>query len=406
MTRVGRLVRGRAVPALAVSALASVSGLLVAVAVARTSSVDDTGRFGVAVAAVLLVTALARSAVTDPLVADAARRPQNATRLGRASTIGLVGAVVVLAVGVTTSSVYLVLGALAVHGLTMRECIRVVLVAAGSARTAVTFEATWSVVAAAASVGALSGAWNGVSAFAIWALGGAALGYAATAWTHADAVPVWSRTPVATARSIAFASDTLIGSGVVQLVTWIATAIAGLSVAATLRGAGTLAGPVTVALSAARAVLIPRSVRHLGSGGALRRFAADAALMSGLALPALVGLAAVPGSVGSALLGDTWHLVAPVLPLTAVELLFQLVASVPEAAHRALGIGRRILAVRCGTAVVRLPAVIAAAPYGIGAVVSVATVVTFLGAVAWWWSLAAVIRSSNTVHARSDVASP
>lgn len=392
--------------ALTVSALTSVSGLLVAVAVARTSSVDDTGRFGVAVAAVLLVTALARSAVTDPLVADAARHPGITGRLGRASAMGLVGSGVLLVIGLMTGSAYSVLGALAVHGLTMRDCIRAVLVATGSARTAVALEGSWTAASAAGSVGALTGTWDGTTAFAIWAVSGAVLGYVAAVSTRSDTVPVWSRTPVSSTRSIAFASDTLIGSGVVQLVTWIATAIAGLSVAAALRGAGTLAGPVTVALSAARAVLIPRSVRHLGSGSALRRFATDAALMAGLALPALVGLAFVPGPVGRALLGETWNLVAPILPLTAVELLFQLVAAVPEAAHRALGVGRRIVAVRCGTAVVRLPAVVAAAPCGIGAVVSVATAVTVLGAVAWWWSLATVLRPPTTGHVRPDVASP
>jgi hypothetical protein len=406
MNRLGRLIRGRAVPALAVSALASTSGLLVAVAVARTSTVDDTGRFGVAVAALLLVTALARSAVTDPLVADAARHPRDTRMLGRASAIGFVGAVVLLTIGTSTGSAYLVVGALTVHGLTMRECVRAVLVATGSARTAVVLEGTWSAASALAFVGSLSGIWSGVTIFAIWAASGAVLGYAAAVRTRSDALPGWTRTPVPSARSIAFASDTLIGSGVVQLVTWIATAIEGLSIAAALRGAGTLAGPVTVALSAARAVLIPRSVHHLGSGGPLRRLVADAVLMAGLALPALVALACVPDGVGSALLGDTWHLVSPILPLTAVELLFQLVASVPEAAHRALGVGRRILAVRCGTAVVRLPAVVAAAPHGIDAVVTVAAIVTVLGAVAWWWSIATLIRPSTTVHVRPDVVSP
>ncbi|WP_181431177.1 hypothetical protein [Curtobacterium sp. MCBD17_021] len=383
--------------------MSSISGLLVAVAVARTSTVAGTGRFGIAVAALLLVAALARSAVTDPLIADATRRPADTRLLGRASAVGLVGAVVLLAAGLTTSSAYLVIGALTVHGLTMRECVRAVLVATGSARTAVVLEGSWSAASALAFVGSLAGTWSGVDAFTIWAVSGAALGYAGTLRTHSDVLPVWSRTPVPSARSIAFASDTLIGSGVVQLVTWVATAVAGLSVAAALRGAGTLAGPVTVALSAARSLLIPRSVHHLGSNSPLRRFTADAALMAALALPALVALACVPDEIGSTLLGATWDLVDPILPLTAVELLFQLVAAVPESAHRALGVGRRILTVRCVTAVLRLPTVVAAAPLGIGVVVAVAAVITGLSAVAWWWSLATLLRPSTTVHVRPDV---
>ncbi|WP_420363618.1 hypothetical protein AABM26_04570 [Curtobacterium aetherium] len=403
MKRLGRVARGRAGTSLAVSALASSSGLLVAVAVARTSSVEDTGRFAIVMTALLLTTAIARSAVTDALVAGAARRPQDCRMLGRASAIGMFCGLALLAIGLVTESTYLITGALAVHGLTMRECIRGVLVAVGSARTAVVLEGAWSAINGLAFVGTLTGTWDGTVAFAVWASSGALLGYVAAVLTASDTRPSWSGTPVPSARSVAFAADTLIGSGVVQLVTWIATAIGGLPVAAALRGAGTLAGPVTTALTAARAVLIPRSGRSLASSDGLRRSAVDAASMVGLAVPALVALAFVPDRVGDALLGDTWVLVGPILPLTALDLLFQLVAAVPEAAHRALGLGRRILTVRCSTAVVRLPAVIIAAPHGIGAVVSVAATVTVLGAIAWWWSLATLGRPSTTSRVRPDV---
>lgn len=406
MKRLVRALRGRAVSALAASALTSASGLLVAVAVARTSTVDDTGRFGIAMAALLLVTALTRSAVTDPLVADATGGRHATRMLGRASAMGLAGATVLLTVGLVTSSVHLVIGALAVHGLTMRECVRAVLLAAGTARTAVALDAVLAAASAVAFGGTACAAWDGHVAFAIWAASGATIGYVAAVATRSDTRPVWSRTPVPGSRSVAYAADTLVGSGVVQLVTWIATAIGGLTVAAALRGAGTLAGPVTVVLSAARAVLIPRSVRHLGTDDALRRCALDAALLGGLALPVLGLLAAVPDTVGSAMLGDTWPVVRPILPVTAVELLFQLVAAVPEATHRALGVSRRILAVRCATAVVRIPAVTAAAPFGVGAVVTAAAVVTVLGAVAWWWSLATLARPSNPGRVRPDTVSP
>jgi hypothetical protein len=389
-----RLVNGRAVRALTVSALTSVSGLLVAVAVARTSSTADTGRYGIAAAALLLVAALARSAVTDPLVAVAHRHPSHTRALGRASLIGACGAAVLLGAGAATASEHLVIAAIAAHGLTVRECVRAVLLATGSAATAVVLEASWAAASATAFVAALVGACDGTVAFAVWAISGALLGYVAAARTRSDVVPGWSRTPVPGRRSVAFASDTLIGSGVVQLVTWIATAIGGLSIAAALRGAGTLAGPVTIGLSAARAVLIPRSLRHLHSPRGVRGLVADAALMSGLALPALTVLAFLPAPIGSGLLGETWRLVAPVLPLTALELLFQLVASVPESAHRALGRGGRIVAVRSASAAVRLPIVVTAALSGLEAVVAASAVVTMLSAAAWWVSLITLSRPS------------
>ncbi|MGN7191841.1 hypothetical protein [Curtobacterium sp. MCBA15_004] len=400
MRRLHGFVRSRAVAALTATALASASGLLVAVSVARTSSVDDTGRFGVAVAALVLLTALSKSAVTDPLVADAHRRPRGTRMLGRASVMGLVGAVVLLGAGVATGSAYLVTGAVVAHGLTLRECVRAVLLATGAAWQAVVLETVVCTASVIALVGTLLGAWDGLTAFALWAGGGALIGYTAAAVTRSDVVPSWARTPVTDARSIAFASDTVIGSGVVQLVTWIATAIGGLSIAAALRGAGTLAGPVTVALSASRAVLIPRAVQHLGSGCGLRPFVIDTAVLSGLALPALVLLASAPDRLGSALLGATWRTVEPVLLLTAVELFFQMVAAVPEVAHRAIGNGRRIVSVRIATAAVRLPAVIIAASHGIDAIVAAAAVVTVLGAVAWWWSLATLVAPSSAPRPR------
>ncbi|GAA1494229.1 hypothetical protein [Curtobacterium herbarum] len=401
---VRRSAGGRAAAALAVSALASLSGLLVAVAVARTSSTVDTGKYGIATSALLLVTALARSAVTDPLVADAGRTPSGTRSLGRASLIGVSGAVVLLGVGTTTVSEDLLIAAVAAHGLTVRECVRAVLVAIGSARTAVVLEATWAAASAVAFLGTLAGAWGGSVAFALWAGSGAVLGYVAAARTGSDLVPVWSRTPVPGERSVAFASDTLIGSGVVQLVTWIATAIGGLSIAAALRGAGTLAGPVTVGLSAARAVLIPRTLRHLESTGGVRGLVVDTALMTALALPALTALSFIPDPIGRALLGDTWRLVAPILPLTALELLFQLVAAVPESAHRALGRGGRIVAVRSGSAVVRIPVVVLAALSGLDAVVAAAAVVTMLSATAWWVSLATMSRPTPSHRVLPDVA--
>ncbi|MEN0102301.1 MAG: hypothetical protein AAGC90_05185 [Curtobacterium sp.] len=392
--------RNRAVGALVVAACTSGSGFLVAIAVARVSTVDETGRFAIAAATIVLLTALARSAVTDPLVVHPSGSPE-LRLLGRASVLGLGGAVVAGVAAVLLRSEYLVVGALALHGITLRECARAVLVARGSTRAAASVEAVW-LLAAAVSFGATTlGPWTAVTAFAVWAGTGSALGYASCVWQRFDVVPRWRATPVPTSRSVAFAADTLIGSGVVQLVTWVATAIGGLSVAAALRGAGTLAGPVTVGLGAVRSLLIPRAVSRLADGRGVRGLAGDTAVLCLVAAPALVVLAAagsLPPSVGRALLGDTWPLVAPVLLCTAVELLFQLVASVPESAHRALGLSRRIVALRTVSAVVRVPAAVAAAPFGIGALVATSTVVTAVNAVAWWCSLLVVRHGSSPVR--------
>jgi hypothetical protein len=404
---IDRAVRSRGAWALVVSLCSSGSGLLIAVAVARGSTVDEMGEYGVGAAALVLLTALARSAVTDPLVAMTST-PESRRRLGRASAIGAVGAVVLGAAAFLLGSGYLLVGALAVHGLTMRECTRAVLVARGAITVAVVTEATWLMVTVGAFCGTASGVWDSISAFAIWAGAGAVLGYGAAWRTGSDVRPSWAATPVPTARSLAFGGDTMIGSGVVQLVTWVATAIGGLPVAAALRGAGTLAGPVTVGLTAARSVLIPRAVDRLDGDRGLRGLARDAALLCGLATPFLVLLAVVPDPIGAGLLGATWPTVRPILVVTAIELFFQLVAAVPETAHRALGAGQRILVLRCTTAGARIPLVVLAAPSGVGAVVSCAAAVTAASSMIWWISLVTLAhpRSPSSPRPTTPIGSP
>jgi O-antigen/teichoic acid export membrane protein len=369
----------------------SASGLLVAVTIARSSTVDATGRYAVAAAAMLLVTALARSAVADPLTA-ASSAPGVLRRTGRASAIGLGGVAVLGTVAVLLRSDYLAVGAIAIHGLAMRDTVRAVLLARGAAVVAVVGELVGVGSTAVAFSGTLLGLWGGLTAFAVWAGFGALLGYVMSIVTTSSLRPSWQDTPIPTARSLAFGGDTMIGSGVVQVVTWIATAIGGLSVAAALRGAGTLAGPVTVGLTAARAVLIPHAVRRLDGGDAVRGLVRDTAKLCALAAPALVLLAVVPAPIGVALLGATWPLVAPILMWTAIELFAQLVAAVPESAHRAIGAGRRILALRCSTALIRIPLVLLVAPAGVGAVVVAAAAVTTGSAVIWWISLVTLTR--------------
>lgn len=388
---VARVAGSRGTTALVVGLGSSASGMLVAVTIARSSTVDETGRYGVAVAAMLLVTALARSAVADPLVA-APPATDVLRHTGRASVIGLGGMVALAVAAVALRSEYLVTGALTVHGLAMRDTVRAVLLARGRSSVAVVAELVGLGGTTIACTGTQLGLWDASAAFAVWAGVGALLGYGMSLVTRSTLRPGWNETPVPTTRSLAFGGDTMIGSGVVQVVTWIATWIGGLSVAAALRGAGTLAGPVTVGLTAARAVLIPHAVRRLDGGGGVRGLLGDTTKLCTVAAPVLVLLAVVPEPLGAALLGATWPLVAPVLVATAIELFAQLVAAVPESAHRAMGAGRRILALRCCTAVVRIPLVLLVAPSGVGAVVTAAAAVTAGSALAWWISLVVLVR--------------
>jgi hypothetical protein len=389
MRRPRAVLRRRGLAALTVAATTSLAGLLVSVAVARTCSVDETGRFAVATSALLLTGALARSAVAEPIITSR-RAAVVPIALGRASWIGVVAAVVLVVAALVLRSDYLAVAGTAAHGWVVRECARAVLVARGRVRGACLSEGALALTTGVAAAGAMTGCWSGFTACCIWAAGGSALGYALAVGTRSDVRPGWRRTPVDSRQSLAFASDTLIGSGVVQIAGWIGAAVGGLSVAAALRGAGTLAGPVTVGLTAVRSVLLPRSTGAFRSDQPVRALARDAVLLTTAAAPPLIALALLPDRIGSAALGATWDLVAPILPVTAAELLFQLVASVPEAAHRAADARGRLVLLRSSAGVVRLLTVLVVAPMGVTAIVLTSLLVTAASAVAWWASLLSV----------------
>lgn len=394
-----RAVRGRAGAAVAVAAASSATGLLVTIAVARTSTVSETGRYALAVSVLTLASAVTRSAAADPLIALDGTPPR---ALGRASIIGIAVAVTSGVVAILSGDHWSAVVAFSVHGVLLRDCVRAVLVARSSARLAAACELGILVGVVVAAVGAVSGWWSGVAVFVSWTALSAVVGYGSAIALHYDWWPRWRLAAVPTRVATAFAADTLVGSGVVQLVTWIATVIGGLPVAAALRAAGTLAGPVTVLLGAARSVLIPRARRRLDGPAGLRRLMSDSALLCAAAAPALGLLAFMPTTLGSAVLGATWAVVRPILPWVALELLLQLAAAVPEAAHRALALGRRLVLVRSATAAVRLPVMVVAATQGLTVIVIAAAAVTFVSATMWWISLALQRRATRPATTSTD----
>lgn len=391
-----RVLRSRAVAALLITGCTSTSGLVIAVSVARTSTVTTTGQFGIAASVLLLLGALARSGGIDPLVV-VARSHEDVRHLGRASSIALAGAVLIAVAAVVLGSSWLVVVAVAAHGVVLRECVRAAAVARGRTRRVAVIEFAATVVSVLAAAGALCGMWTAFAAFTASSLIGSVIGYVSVALHRADIMPAWKRFPVGSRRSASFIGDTLIGSGTVQASTWLAASVGGLVIAGGIRGAGTLAGPVTVALTAIRSVLLPRAVAHASAPNGLRRLAHDTLGMAALAAPFVAVLAFFPSELGRALLGGTWRFVAPVTALVASELLLQVVAAPAEAAHRVSASDRRILSIRATLAAVRLVGVFVAAPHGLGAVLAAALLTTALGAIVQWSSLVGLRRTSSTI---------
>jgi hypothetical protein len=121
----------------------------------------------------------------------------------------------------------------------------------------------------------------------------------------------------------------------------------GLPAAAALRGAGTVLGPVGIAMSAIPLAVVPHCVRlGFGPRQTWRFVAKFAAIMSAGALAVGVVGAMLPTDAGKVLLGDSWAIVSPLLPITGIEYAIVVWLSCLFAAMRAQGMSKSLLTSR------------------------------------------------------------
>jgi O-antigen/teichoic acid export membrane protein len=158
----------------------------------------------------------------------------------------------------------------------------------------------------------------------------------------------------------------------------VASAIIGPDASAALRGAGTLLGPLSVVMAAVPLAVVPDTSRsERGSEAtwaALRRIGW---MLSGLALTVGLVAAVLPDSLGTVLLGATWTVAAPLLPITGLEYAGLAWVSVTYTLLRALGRSSALLKARCVHSALSLGlALTAAALWGTAAAVACALVVT------------------------------
>jgi O-antigen/teichoic acid export membrane protein len=189
--------------------------------------------------------------------------------------------------------------------------------------------------------------------------------------------------------------DYLLGSGATQVTTFLLGAVAQPAVNASVRGSGTLLGPITVVANSVRALIIPFLSRRHRSGHALTPSVHLTMLLILFSLPLVVGVNLIPDSWGIFLLGETWTLTEVVLPLLSLELVFALVSNVPFAGHRSLGAHRRTLALRSILAPLRVATIVMAAlvtGYVGAAVAMLAT--SAVSALVWWWSYRQLVRGN------------
>jgi O-antigen/teichoic acid export membrane protein len=371
------------------TAALSLASLLMTVAIARKTSVDEFGQFAIAMVIYLLTSGLVRSAVTDTALARAASLDNRNLCARRASLLSVVLALLTLVGGVLIGNPYVVVMGLCLHGLISLDYIRVLNIAVLSPQIAWRLSLGWSLITVLGSALTLSTDLSVWWAFVGWSIGGVAMGYGIALGARYPLRPGWSRDREATRAAGYFALDFLAGAGSSALTTVLVGISVGPRVVGALRGASTLLGPAAVISSTCRSLAIPFLVRSRGPDPhSEQRAAVTATLVLGVIVTPLVfGVLLIPDRWGEALLGATWAMTAPILLPMAVEALAAMVASIPSAGHRAAFAGGRSLLLRLVVGIPRpVVVLLAAAQAGaLGAAWAMAGIAV-VNVVLWWVS--------------------
>lgn len=391
----GRPQARRAGSALVANGLVSVASMVLAVAVARTTGLLEFGQFALAMLVYTLCAGVIRAAVIDTALARYAVEGTVVRSAQRASLLALSVGVVALVPALVLDNRYLLVLAGCIHGLTLLDLHRVTEAAVGDVRSSVVLSVAWSVPCVALGVLSFQVAVDPVAVFAVWAGGGAAVGYARALRRPRLMLPLWPRGPEETRAAWTFALDYAVGSGGSTLSTLALGGAVGTGTVGAIRGAGTLLGPANLLSTTLRSLLIPHLVGAglRGASSELRAARRVAVLAACGVSPLLAALAFLPDAVGEQLLGATWTTAQPVVVPLAVESLFALVSSIPAAGHRAALAGRRALLLRMATGIPRPVVVVLSGLWAgaLGAAWAMAAIAC-VNALVWWASYVGMLR--------------
>ncbi|MFL0534491.1 hypothetical protein ACH0BW_01230 [Micrococcus luteus] len=364
-------------------------------AVARNASVDEMARFAVAFAVYLLVAGVTKAMVAEPL--SAALPDSRGVRAGggvNASWSLLFGGLSTGA-GLLVGSPYIVLVGLTAHGVCLGEFSKSVSTAFLNPWTAVRQEAGRLLLFLAMLLASGSGR-DPVLTFGAWLVAGAVAGYAGALAQRLALRPARRHPLIPTRMSLSYAADHLLGAGTTQLGTFGIAVWASPSTNAGMRGVGTILGPVATLVAASRPLIIPflsRGRRRGVAAGSTRHLVLAMVLM---AVPMLVVVNWIPDTLGEAVLGDTWGVAKPLLPIMSVEAVLAMLSAIAFAGHRSLAAHGRTLRIRCAVSPVRLLFIVGggawAGPLGAAWGTLIATVTS---SAVWWMSYSNLMKKED-----------
>ncbi|MGG5260603.1 hypothetical protein [Phycicoccus avicenniae] len=372
-------------------ALSSASNVLVLLAVARTSDIELFGLVAVLFLAVSTALAATRGSLGTPILLTGGReeagyRTEVTGALVAALAVGLAVGVLVAVVGVLVGSplVGAVLG-LSLPVVLLEDVARFAALARGDQLGAVVWDGVWalgSVLVFLATVVRPDGI-GPVTVIGVWGLLGllAAVGLAMRGRLSLRRPSLGSWWRRDGSGRLQYGTEGLLGAVSSLAVVSGASLLIGADASAALRGAGTLLGPLSVVMAAVPLAVVPRAARASDdparTWATLRRIGFA---LTGLALTVCLVALVLPDAVGRLLLGDTWSVAGPLLPITGLEYAGLAWISVTYTLLRSHGQSRTLLRTRVVHSVASLVLALgAAAVWGTAPAVAWALVVTAAG---------------------------
>lgn len=384
--------RARALLALLVGGLSSGGNFLLAVTVARLESIGGVGQFALAFSFYVLGSGLVRSMVTD-MVLVAESTAASAAR--RATLLGTVSGLALGTVGMAYGSPYLAVAGLALPGLVLFDYTKAIAVGIGTPTRAIGQEIAWTALTGAAALAGWLRLIDAPVVFAVWALGGGVIGVVAAARQRYALLPGWRADRAQTRVALGFGTQFLLTTGSAQLALTAVVAFAGTAVVGALSAGRTVLGPVNLVLAMAATLILPRLARDRAESGVARRRSAVRLmlLVTGGVLPMAAGVALLPDTVGTALLGDNWAVARSLLPLLAVESLLAVPAAIGFAGLRIERASRRAIVLGVVLGTLRVPVVVAGAVLlGATGAAGALALLALVSAVAWVGSYFLLLR--------------
>jgi O-antigen/teichoic acid export membrane protein len=409
---------GRAGWTFADQALSSLGNFVVAIAIARSVSPSEFGAFAVVFMLYLILLQFSQAISTEPLVVRFSASPVSEwhsavkSSTGAALTLGVIAAVgtaiVALFLGGVLGSTLLAL-AVALPGLLLQDAWRFAFFAKGSPARAAVNDFVWTGIQILVIFALLIEGRPSITALVL-AWGGSATTAALVGVFQARVIPdptrifVWLRAhsdlaPRYVAEFVVFRASKLLTFYIVGI-------IAGLAALGTLRAAIVLVGPVTFIFTGSVLFAVPEAARLRKSS--LTEFRRMILLLSvtltGIALVCGACVAALPDSIGSWMLGDTWPSVKAILVPVVLSMAGSAALVGPWTALRALGAAAASLRVGWATAVNTAVAgsvgALAADLYGAAAGLALAS---WVSAYVWWREYSRVMGLEVSANAEPPV---